>query len=108
AMSDISAIHSAAKYDLPQRAAQAAYGLCFYLLKTAWPARLAPLYKIDAELRPWQPLYLAALAAAASMTLLLVLRRRRWPGALAAWVCYVALVFPVLGVAVTGRQIAAD
>jgi protein O-mannosyl-transferase len=108
AMRDISAVHSVAHYNVFQRGAQAAYGLCFYLLKTAWPMRLAPLYKIDAELRPWDAVYLASMAGAVGVTLLLLLRRRRWPAALAAWAGYVALVFPVLGVAVTGMQIAAD
>jgi tetratricopeptide (TPR) repeat protein len=108
AMRAISAVHSVAHYDVFSRAAQAGYGLCFYLLKTLWPAKLAPLYKIDADFRPWDAHYLASMAAALAVTGLLVLRRRRWPGALAAWAAYVVLVFPVLGVAVTGMQIAAD
>jgi len=35
-------------------------------------------------------------------------RRKSLPAGLAAWGCYVALVFPVLGVVVTGFQVAAD
>ena len=34
--------------------------------------------------------------------------RRRWPAGLAVWVCYVATVLPVLGLAQSGQQIAAD
>jgi tetratricopeptide (TPR) repeat protein len=108
AMRDISAVHSVAHYDVFSRAAQAGYGVCFYVLKTLWPARLAPLYKIDANFRPWDAVYLASLAAAIGITALLLLRRRSWPGALAAWSAYLALIFPVLGVAVTGLQITAD
>ncbi len=108
AMRDISAVHSVAHYDVFQRAAQAAYGLCFYPLKTVWPLQLAPLYKIESNFRPWSAVYLASMAAALAVTGLLLARRRRWPGALAAWAAYVVLIFPVLGVAVTGLQIAAD
>src|SRR5947207_10571792 len=35
-------------------------------------------------------------------------RRRRWPAGFAAWACYVLLLLPVLGLAVTGAQVAAD
>jgi tetratricopeptide (TPR) repeat protein len=108
AMHDIEAVHSAVRYDLLGRAAQAAYGLCFYVVKTVWPSGLAPLYKIDPDLSPWKPVYLAAMAAAAGGTAFLIVRRKALPGALAAWASYVVLVFPVLGVAVTGLQIAAD
>jgi tetratricopeptide (TPR) repeat protein len=108
AMRDIRAVHSVAHYDLLQRAAQAAYGLCFYPLKTLCPSRLAPLYKIEAQLRPWDAVYLGSMLGALAVTALLLFRRKRWPGPLAAWAAYVILIFPVLGVAVTGLQIAAD
>jgi hypothetical protein len=75
AMRDISAVHSVVHYDVFQRAAQAAYGLCFYPLKTLWPVNLAPLYKIEANLRPWNAVYLASMAAGLAVTALLLIRR---------------------------------
>lgn len=95
-------------YQVAERAAQAAYGLCFYLVKTLWPSNLIALYRIDTPLNPWQAKYIVPMIAVAALTALLIVRRKRWPGALAAWAAYVVLVLPVLGVVVTGFQIAAD
>ena len=108
AMRHISAVRSVVSYNLVERAAQAAYGLCFYPLKTLWPADLIPLYRIDNPLHPGDAKYVLALISVLGLSVLLIVRRRRWPGALAAWLAYGILVFPVLGVAVTGMQIAAD
>lgn len=102
----ISALH--AGYDLPARVGQAAYGLCFYVLKTLWPTRLAPLYRYDPSLKAWDVVYLASIAAVILVTALLIARRRSWPGPLAAWLSYAVLVAPTLGIVVTGMQIAAD
>ena len=46
--------------------------------------------------------------AVAGVAGLLVALRRRTPAGLAAWLSYVFLVFPVLGLVVTGKQVAAD
>ncbi|HLY74403.1 MAG TPA: hypothetical protein VKU80_09815, partial [Planctomycetota bacterium] len=108
AMRNIQAVRPIGGYHFAERAAQAAYGLTFYLLKTIWPAGLIPLYRIDPDLNPAALKYLLALAAVAGLTAILILRRRRLPGALVAWLAYIVLVFPVLGVALTGMQIAAD
>jgi tetratricopeptide (TPR) repeat protein len=108
AMRSIDAVHSPVGFNLPVRVAQASYGLCFYLLKTVWPAGLAPLYRIDPHLQPLAPPYLGAMLAVAAITALLFLRRKQAPGLLATWLAYVLLLLPVLGLAVTGRQIAAD
>src|SRR5205823_6609603 len=59
-------------------------------------------------LLPWRAKYVLPMIAVVAATALLVARRRRSPGALAAWSAYVALLLPVLGLAVTGMQIAAD
>jgi protein O-mannosyl-transferase len=108
AMTDISAVRSLTDYDLSQRIAQAAYGLCFYPLKTIWPGGLIPLYLIDQPLNPGSAKYVVPMILVVALTAFLVVQRRRWPGALAAWAAYVVLVLPVLGLAVTGMQIAAD
>lgn len=108
AMRHIDQVRPLAGYSIPDRAAQAAYGLCFYPLKTLWPVGLIPLYRIDVPLNPWQAKYLVPMVAVATLTAFLWSRRRRWPAGLAAWAAYAVLVFPVLGVAVTGSQVAAD
>lgn len=108
AMRSIDAVHSVGGYHPLQRAAQAAYGLCFYVVKTLWPSGLLPMYRIDKPLNPGALKYVLAMLGAAGATGLLVAFRRRCPAALAAWLSYGVLVLPTLGVAVTGMQIAAD
>ena len=108
AMRHIDAVRPLATYNVAERAAQAAYGLCFYLLKSLWPVGLIPIYRVEVPLDPWRAKYVVAMLAVAAATAAFAHYRRRWPEGLAAWACYVALLLPVLGVAVTGGQVAAD
>lgn len=108
AMRHIDAVRSVANYNVVERVAQAAYGLCFYLVKTVWPYPLLPLYRIDSPLHPGDAKYVLSILGVLGVSVGLVALWRRSRGPLAAWVAYIALVFPVLGVAVTGLQIAAD
>jgi len=108
AMRHIDAVRTVAGYDVVERAAQAAYGLCFYLVKSIWPVGLIPIYRLDVPLDPWRAKYIVPMLAVAGGTAALWALRRRFPAGLAAWTCYAVLLFPVLGVAVTGQQIAAD
>jgi tetratricopeptide (TPR) repeat protein len=98
------------------RIAQALFGLTFYLWKTLVPAGLFPAYSIVADAVPaywwFQPNDKATLALsiviAVGMTILFFLFRRRWPAGLTNWVCYVALLAPVLGFIRFGGHITAD
>jgi len=108
AMRQIDAVRAITTYNLPERVAQAVYGLCFYIVKSLWPLGLIPLYRVDVPLNPWQAKYLVPLVAVIATTAALVYYRRRWPAGLVAWASYVVLLIPVLGVAVTGGQVAAD
>lgn len=108
AMRNIDAVRPMGGYNVAERAAQAAYGLCFYLVKTLWPSGLIPIYRLEQPMNPGALKYVAAMIAVAAITALLLVFRRRLPAVLAAWLGYVILVLPVLGVAVTGMQIAAD
>src|SRR2546428_3048030 len=55
----------------------------------------APPYLMDSALRP-------------AVTALALILRRRLPGLLAAWLAYVVILLPVLGIFQNGPQIAAD
>jgi tetratricopeptide (TPR) repeat protein len=90
------------------RLAQAAYGLVFYLWKTLAPWPLAPLYALDPPLDLASPRWAACAVAVLGISAALVVRRRRWPWALAAWSCYAVIVSPVLGFVQMGPQLAAD
>jgi len=104
----IKAVQSVASYDVLERAAQAAYGLCFYLLKTVWPSGLTPVYRLYSPLHPGEAKYVLSILAVAAGTALLIAFRKRCPGLLAAWLSMVVLLVPVLGIIATGYQIAAD
>jgi tetratricopeptide (TPR) repeat protein len=98
----------AVEHGVGARLLQAAYGLCFYLTKTALPVGLAALYPIDQRLAPPEAVFYACALAVVAITAACLAARRRWPGLLAAWLAYAVLVSPVLGLAQSGFQIAAD
>jgi Tfp pilus assembly protein PilF len=83
-------------------------GLAFYPRKTLLLGALSPLYERPPRLDPWQWTFLLSAAAVVALTLILVAVRRRWPAGLAAWVSYVALLAPTLGVVPFGLQLVAD
>jgi len=96
------------QYGVGARMAQAFFGIAFYLWKSVLPIRLSPLYELSDSFRPsdW-PFVLSGLVVLALTIVLFVYRRRR-PGALACWVCYIIVVSPVLGIAQSGIQLVAD
>ena len=97
-----------AQHGLVERAAQAAYGLVFYLWKTVVPAGLSPVYLLEQTLRPSAPRYVASAAIVVGVTAAAVLLRRRAPWVAVAWACYALILATVLGFVQTGPQIAAD
>ena len=101
-------MRSLGEHGVLARMAQAAYGLCFYLIVTVVPLGLHPARLLESRLDPMAPRYLAALAAVVSITVAAAAGRRRWPWFAAAWAAYVAIVSPVLGLAQTGPQLVAD
>jgi tetratricopeptide (TPR) repeat protein len=97
-----------AEHGVTARAAQAAYGLMFYLWKTLVPLNLSALYPLRPDFHPTAPVYVCCAVGAVATTVVLIRMRARWPWALAAWACYVVIVSPVLGVAQSGPQLVAD
>lgn len=94
--------------DFVVRFAQSAWGVWFYLAKTVWPSGLLPYYRLPDDLRLTSPIYALCAVAATLMTIGLFLARRRAPGLLAAWLCYLVILLPNLGVIQIGLQLAAD
>lgn len=96
-------------HGLGTRLAIAGYGLMFYPWKFLWPVGLSPLYEWlgPADLLVWR--FLFPTLAFALVTAGLVAGRRRWPGALAAWVFSALMVLPVSGLVMrAGPYLAAD
>jgi len=108
AMRYIGAVRSVQQYDFFERALQAGYGLCFYVGKSLFPLGLAPLYPVEVSSGPSRIAYVASALGVIGVTALLILRRKQWPALLVAWISYILLVSPVLGLVVTGRQVTAD
>ncbi|MBI4249872.1 MAG: tetratricopeptide repeat protein [Elusimicrobia bacterium] len=96
------------QFGIPERAAQFFYGLAFYLGKTVAPYRLCPFYELPAALNPFAPRFLVSAAGVAALAAALYVNRRRWPAAAAAALFYGIMVLPVLGIAQSGAQLAAD
>ncbi len=96
------------RYPLSRRIAQAFYGIAFYLWKTLWPTGLSPLYESSEHLDLLNWPYLVSAVMVIGITAVLFGLRRRWPAGLAVWVCYVALIAPVSGIAQAGPQLVAD
>jgi len=96
------------KLSLIDRTAVSVYSLVFYLAKMLVPVNLSPLYALPEPLDPLSWPYLAAGAITLARTAIAVTCRRQWPGLLAVWVSYIAILLPVLAIVQTGPQLAAD
>lgn len=102
------AMKSVARHGPLQRAAQASFGLLYYLGKTFFPARVYPMYDLPRDFSPWEPVYVGSFLAVVAITGGLFVLRRRRPALFAAWIYYAALIAPVAGVAQSGSQMVAD
>jgi tetratricopeptide (TPR) repeat protein len=90
------------------RVTQSCYGVWFYLVKTLVPTDLTAYYPLPRRTEFSGPVFVLAVLAAAGATAAAFALRRRWPGLLAAWVCYLVLLAPNAGIVRIGNQIAAD
>ncbi len=90
------------------RLAVSMYGLSFYLWKTVAPVNLSPLYELPPTVNPWAPPFLLSYGLVLAITAIVLAFRRRVPGLPAAWVAYIVVLLPVLGIFQSGPQIAAD
>src|SRR2546427_7291002 len=90
------------------RLAVSMYGLSFYLWKTGAPVNLSPLYELPPTVNPWAPPVLLSYGLVLAITAIVLALRRRVPGLPAAWVAYIVVLLPVLGIFQSGPQIAAD
>src|SRR5213594_2319330 len=104
----IHTVTSLAQLSVPGRLAVSVYGLSFYLWKTVAPVNLSTLYELPPAVNPWAPPFLLSYGLVLAITVLVLALRRRVPGLPAAWVTYIVVLLPVLGIFQSGSQIAAD
>jgi len=102
------AMVSVAHLSALDRLAVSAYGLSFYLWKTVVPLNLSPLYMLPQTVNPAATPFIVSYGGVLAVTAIALALRRRRPGLPAAWLAYVVVLLPVLGIAQSGPQIAAD
>jgi hypothetical protein len=107
AQHDSGALLAARGHDWPNRLMQAGYGATYYWVRSVYWCSLSPYVPIRAgEL--YDAWHWAALLLSVGVTLAAMVRARRWRLFAAAWIGYLALVSPVLGLAQSGLQAVAD
>jgi tetratricopeptide (TPR) repeat protein len=89
---------------LAERLGQAVYGSWFYLLKTAWPLNLSPLYYKRPDAGP----VMTALVLTAAAAIFLFLFRNRLRPVITVLGAFLLLIFPMLGLTQSGAQLFAD
>ncbi|QOJ13229.1 MAG: hypothetical protein HRU75_00645 [Planctomycetia bacterium] len=101
-------MRSLADWGLIERFVQAIYGLHFYLASTVWPTGLAVLYELPYRLNALESRFLIAYVTVPVGLAAVILVARRRPAVGAAAAAYITLLLPVLGIAQSGPQLAAD
>lgn len=76
---------------------QALYVWGYYVWKPWVPTGLSPVYPTLIRFEPLDWPFLCSAAGVGGVSLGLWLMRRRWPGALAVWIGYVAVLAPLVG-----------
>src|SRR5437867_833013 len=99
---------SVVQLSAPGRLAVSVYGVSFYLWKTVAPVNLSPLYELPPTVNPGALPFIVSYGVVLAITAIVLALRRRVPGLPAAWVAYIVVLLPVLGIFQSGPQIAAD
>jgi len=95
-------------WPLPNRFAQAAFGLVFYLWKSIAPSGLAPLYELPLGMNPFAATYLLCFGLVAAGVVGVIVCTRKAPAISVAAVIYAVLLAPILGFFQSGDQFTAD
>jgi Tfp pilus assembly protein PilF len=101
-------LFSITDFGMLERAAIIPYGLVFYLRKTVIPVDLSAFYALRTPILLLSAPYVVSGLVVATITLLAIVVRRRWPAISAVWIVYIATLLPVSGVFQNGPQVAAD
>jgi tetratricopeptide (TPR) repeat protein len=97
-----------ANYQGSARIAQACYEIWFYIIKTVLPLDITANYPLPERIDWSAPAFLTSILGTLTVTVGLLLLRRNWPGLLAAWLSYLVILAPNLGIIRISLQLAAD
>lgn len=84
-------------FTMVDRIAQAFYVWAYYIWKSFVPFNLSPVYTQLVSFNPGDWPFLLSGFGITAATALLLYRWKRWPGLMAAWLAYLALMVPMLG-----------
>lgn len=104
----IVALHPGKQLSFAAKLAVSAYSLAYYLWKTLIPSALAPLYEMPKTVNPIALRYVTGYAVVLCLSLVAWAVRRRWPVVTTAWVAFLVISLPLLGIVQNGPQIVAD
>ena len=90
-------------YDLEVALTWGVYGAAFYLWKLLIPGDLSPIYRMPDPDDLMLGRVLLGLGVVIGVTAGAMSVRRRWPGALTAWIVYLLLIAPLSGILPFGR-----
>lgn len=93
---------------VPERASEAAIAPFVYLYRTLWPLGLSPLDPLSLEQKAFLPALLAGIVLLAGVSAAAYRVRRDHPWLLTAWLTYLLLLGPALGLLPSGLQATAD
>ncbi len=93
---------------IQQRCLVAMRGVIFYIWKLAWPAWLSPFYPLEGEISIRVPEFAVTTVLFLAVCGFALRSVKRLPAWTSAWVAFLALLLPVIGLVQTGNQAAAD
>jgi hypothetical protein len=94
---NLGAIVDANEPSIAARIMQSLYVWAYYIWKPWAPFHLAPEYSTLLEFDPWSWPFLVSAALVIALTIWFWRLRRKHPVLLAAWICHLALLVPMLG-----------
>jgi Flp pilus assembly protein TadD len=97
-------LHGLGEYGWQPRVAQGVHSVLFYLVKTAWPSGLRPLYQAPAVYSLTSPRFASALIGSVLFVVGLWSARRRIPALTAAGMFYLITLAPVSGIVRNGME----
>jgi tetratricopeptide (TPR) repeat protein len=101
------AISDPNRFSLATRTANALVAYATYVVQFFMPVDLAAFYPHPGDGLPaWQ--VAGSLAALATITILAIIRRRRFPYLLVGWLWFLGMLVPVIGIVQVGSQARAD